>query len=123
VPDNFDGQVDLCPSQDATGFDVDDDGCIDSFSGLTDLVTKLVAEEVISEQMKNSLLSKIGNAESSMERDKICTAVNELNALENQTEAQRGKKISDEAADQVVAYSNSVSAYLQSELPAGETCN
>lgn len=123
VPDDFGGQVDLCRTQDATGFDVDDDGCIDSFSGLVDLVTKLVAEEVISQEIQNSLVAKISNAESSVEKDKICTAVNELDAFENQTDAQRGKKISDEAADRVVAYANSVGARLESELPDGDACN
>ena len=123
VPDNYSGQVDLCPTQDATGFDVDNNGCIDSFSGLNDLVAKLVMEEVISEQMQNSLISKINNAESSLERDKICAAIVQLNAFENQTEAQRGKKISDAAVDPVIAFSNSVSAFLQSQLSSGETCN
>ena len=118
VPDN----LDACPDEDATGFDVDNDGCIDSLAGLMDLVTTLVEEGVISEEMQNSLLSKITNAEKSFDKDKVCTAVNQLGALKNQVDAQRGEKISDEAADMVTAYADSLIAYLESQLAAGDTC-
>jgi len=123
--DDNDGVVDEadnCPFEDATGFDVDNDGCIDSTSGLGDLVNTLVIEGVIDENLQNSLMSKIENAEKSLDKDNICAAVNKLEALISQVNAQRGKKISDEAADDVIAYTNSVINYMTSLLPEGESC-
>lgn len=114
---------DLCPDENATGFDVDGDGCIDSFTGLIDLVDRLVSEEVISEQLQNSLLSKISNAEKSTSKENICAAINGLEALKNQIEAQTGKKIFDDAANEVITYIDSVIAYQQGQLPAGDSCN
>ena len=122
VPDNFDGEADACPQENATGFDVDNDGCIDSFRGLADLVSRLVTEDVISSNMENSLLSKVDNAQSSSDRENVCTAVNQLDAFKNQVAAQTGKKISSEAASQVLEYADSVIFYLQSQLPSGVTC-
>ena len=104
------------------GFDVDNDGCIDSLIGITDLIDTLVAESVIDDTMRNSLIQKAENAEKSLTKDNICAAVNQYEALINQVNAQRGNKISDEAADEVVAYANSIIAYLLSQLPAGESC-
>lgn len=123
VPDNFDGIADACPNEDATGFDVDSNGCIDSFAGLVELVAKLVEEDVISTTMQNSLLSKVSNAEKSAGKENVCVAINELEAFKNQVDAQIGKKISAEAAAQVKDYADSVALYLLSQLPSGETCN
>lgn len=123
VADNFDGVLDACPEEDARGFDVDSDGCIDSFSGLSDLVSRLVSEEVISTTMEISLLSKVNNAEQSFDKENVCAAVNELEAFRNQVYAQTGKKISADAAARVMAYAESVSGYLLSQLPTGDTCH
>ena len=118
VFDDFEGTADACPTEDASGFDVDEDGCIDSFVGLTDLVQTLVDEEVISTQMLNSLLSKVDNAYSSTGRDQVCIAVNQLEAFVGQVNGQTGKKISAEAATQVIDYAQSLVAYLT----VGESC-
>ena len=115
--------VDNCPDEDSTGFDVDGDGCIDSVSRLTTLVETLVNEGVIDEQMENSLISKITNAWNSADKENICAAVNQLEALINQVNAQRGKKISDAAADQVNTYTQSVIDWYLDQLPEGETCS
>ncbi|MGD2083170.1 MAG: FG-GAP-like repeat-containing protein, partial [Chromatiales bacterium] len=122
VPNNFNGYIDACPSEDATGFDVDDNGCIDSFSGLIDLVSALVSEGVIDANMRNSLTSKVDNAQSSADREKVCTAVNELRAFQAQVAAQTGKKISAEAANLVTDYADSIIAYLLNKLAAGISC-
>lgn len=122
VPDNFDGVADACPEENAEGFDADNDGCIDSFSGLANMLQVLVDEGVVSEQMQNSLMSKVANAEKSFDKDSICTAINQLNAFKNEVNAQTGKKISDDAANQLIEYTDSLVSYLQSELPDGETC-
>ncbi len=116
------GDVDQCPDEDATGLDADQDGCIDSLSGLAEIVQTLVIEGVIDEQMENSLLSKIENAENSADKENICAAVNKMEALKSQVDAQRGKKISPEGADFVIAYADNVIAELLAQLPLGESC-
>jgi hypothetical protein len=118
IPDD----QDACPDEDATGFDADGDGCIDSVSGLAALVQTLVDQKVIDQQMQNSLLSKIKNASQSADKENICAAVHQLEALINHVNAQRGKKISDEAADQIIAYAQSVINWYLDQLPEGETC-
>jgi hypothetical protein len=122
VPDDFAGQVDACPLEDATGLDVDNDGCIDSFSGLLNLLLRLQNEAVISEQMVISLTSKVANAENSFDKDGVCTAVNQIDAFKNQVAAQTGNKISAEAASQVIAYADGLIGILESQLPIGEGC-
>jgi hypothetical protein len=58
----------------------------------------------------------------SSDKDNLCAAVNELKALQNQIEAQKGKKISAEAADLLIAYVNNLISQLISRLPAGGSC-
>ena len=118
IPDS----LDACPTEDATGFDADGDGCIDSADDLGSLVESLLEEGVIEEEMENSLLSKIENAENSADKDNICTAINQLEALKKSIDAQRGKKIYNEAADQIIAYVNSLIAWYLDQLPEGESC-
>jgi hypothetical protein len=118
IPDH----EDVCPFEDATGFDVDADGCLDSMSGLADMLDTLVSEGVIAEELRNSLISKVENAEKSASKDNICAAINKVEALIREVNAQRGKKISDEAADDVIAYAESVIARLLATLPPGESC-
>lgn len=113
---------DNCPFEDATGFDADSNGCIDTVSGLADLVGNLVDEGVISSSMENSILSKVSNAEKSTDKDNICAAINEFEALKHQINAQVGKKISDEAANSLVSYVDSLIAQLREKLQIGDTC-
>jgi len=122
IADNFYPELDACPLEDASGFDVDDNGCIDSYSGLTDLVGSLVTEGVISTTMQNSLLSKVANAQASADRTSVCAAINELEAFKNQVAAQTGKKISADAAMLVSVYVDSVIAVQLAQLPVGSTC-
>jgi hypothetical protein len=122
VPDDFAGRVDSCRLQDATGFDVDENGCIDSFSGLAGLVGTLVSEGVIDAQMANSLLMKVNNAAASATVDNVCAAIQQLLALEAQVRALTGKKISAAAATRVLRYADSVIAAQRSGLPAGSNC-
>ncbi len=113
---------DVCPLEDATGFDADGDGCIDTLSGMVEVLDTLVSEGVIEEELQNSLLTKVDNAEKSIDKDSICAAVNKLEALINEVNAQRGKKISDEAADLSIAYTNNLITQLLDQLPSGESC-
>jgi hypothetical protein len=113
---------DICPDEDATGFDANNDGCVDDLGGLIEFLGTLVAEGVIAEELKNSLITKVENAEHSADKENICAAINKLEALLNEVNAQRGKKISDEAANEIIAYTESVIANFLSRLPAGESC-
>jgi PKD repeat protein len=87
VPDT----EDQCPSEDATGFDSDGDGCIDTTASLTQIITTL-PDDVLSDETKNSLASKVENAQKSADKEKADTAINQLNAFINEIQAQRGKK-------------------------------
>ena len=118
VMDSFDS----CPMEDATGFDADSDGCIDSFSGVSEVLATLVSEGVLDASMENSLLSKIDNTDNSASKDNICAAVYKLEAFQNQIDAQRGKKISDDAADLLIAYANNLIFVLNAELMPGDIC-
>ena len=55
-------------------------------------------------------------------QEDVCAAINKLEALKNEINAQRGKKISNEAANEVIAYTDSVIAYFLSKLSDGESC-
>jgi hypothetical protein len=122
VFDSFAGRVDDCQTQDATGFDANDDGCIDSFGGLADLVRKLVVEEVILSELETSLTSKIANASASATKENVCAAIGQLGSLSQQVKAQTGKKISPEAAGKVTNYSESLIRFQRTRLAPGETC-
>jgi len=53
--------------------------------------------------IENSLTSKLGAAINSLNNGQENAAINKLNAFINQVEAQRGKKITDEQADELIA--------------------
>jgi hypothetical protein len=113
---------DSCPSEDASGFDANQDGCIDTTSGLSDAVDTLVDEGVIDTTIADSLSSVVDNANKSADKENICSAINQLEAFKNRINAQRGKKISNEAADELIVYANNVISGLLAQLPAGESC-
>lgn len=113
IPDNSEAS----PDEDATDYDADADGSIYSISGLASLIETLIEEASIDKKMKNSLLAKIDNAEASADKDNIDAAVNQLEAMINQVTAQRGKKILDGAADDIIAYTNNVISGFLDQLP------
>ncbi len=118
LPDNRDA----CPQENATNFDADGDGCIDTVSGLADLVADLVEQGIVAEQLANSLLRKVENAERSADRQNVCAATHLLEALVNAVEAQRGKKITADAAEMIIGYVDSLIRWLQSQPGGGEGC-
>jgi hypothetical protein len=89
---------------------------------LNSVVDQLLSEGVIDSQMANSLTQKIANARNSADKDKICAGVNQLGAFKSQIEAQRGKKISDEAATLLINYTGNVIAGLLGQLSPGDSC-
>jgi len=115
---------DACPMISSIGFDSDNDGCIDSFDGLSSMVSDLVDSGDIANQLKKSLLSKIENAEKSINKGNTCAAVNQLEAFNHQVNAQTGKKItSQNGADYLLTYSGTLISYYLSLLIADETCS
>lgn len=114
--------VDSCPTEDATGFDANLDGCIDSIDGISDFLNTLVDETVIDATLRDQLLSRMATASATLDRDNICAAVNQFEALKNQITALAGKKISGEAADQVIAYIDNVITLQLAALPPGSIC-
>ena len=103
---------DNCPLEDATGFDANLDGCIDTLDGLQQIIDAL-PDEVLSDEIKNSLVSKVNNALKSVDKEKDNAAINMLEAFIKEIEAQRGKKISEEAADMLIEYANNVIAKIK----------
>lgn len=120
--DGIPDAADKCPHEDATGYDADGDGCIDSLGGLDATIQTLVAQGVISPALQNSLLSKLQNAIDSFENHKICPAVKMLEALKNEVQAQIGKKISYDAAVLIINYADNLIRTLLENLPEGDRC-
>ncbi len=113
---------DVCPLEDANGFDADTNGCIDTLTGMTGILDTLVTEGIIDSTLKNSLVTKVAGAEKAADKENICAAINKLGALKNEVNAQAGNKISLEAATLVINYTNNLIIQLLDKLPAGETC-
>jgi len=97
-------EVDTCPYEDATGYDVNLDGCIDRVEDLPGIVEGLNLEEGI----ETSLVSKIENAIQSLEKGNQGAAINKLEAFINQVEALKGKKILVEDAEMLIEYAESI---------------
>jgi hypothetical protein len=68
---------------------------------------------VLSDETKNSLVSKVQAAENSLDKEKDQAAINQLNAFINEVSAQRGNKISEEVADMLLAYAQNIIAQIQ----------
>lgn len=120
--DGVAGSLDACPLEDATGFDADSDGCIDSTTGLGQMLATLLESGVIDATMMNSLTKKVENAGKSVDKENLCTAINQLEAFKSQVTAQTGKKISPEAASDLLQYTDSLILYFNSQMLEGETC-
>jgi hypothetical protein len=113
---------DSCPLENAEGQDANSDGCIDKLGGLTNVIGTLVNEGMVEEQLSTSIVTRVENAQNSVFKDNICAAVNQLEALKNQTNAQRGRKISDEAANLIIEYINNIIEQLLNQLQPGKIC-
>jgi len=62
--------------------------------------------------LENGLTKKLENALSSLERGNVGAAVNRIQAFINQVDAQRGKKLTDEQADALIAEAEAILAQL-----------
>lgn len=86
----------------------DEDGSTYSVTGLASMTEAFIEDGSIDKRMKSSLLSKLDNAKASIEKGNMHAAVNQLEAMIKQINAQRGKKIADAAADGMIAYTNNL---------------
>ncbi|MBC8554506.1 MAG: thrombospondin type 3 repeat-containing protein, partial [Candidatus Brocadiales bacterium] len=97
------GDVDNCPLEDASGNDVNDDGCIDSVDDMPTLIESITLPQGV----ENSLLSTVNNAKKSLDKGNDKAAINQMKAFINNVNAQRGKKISDEEAQMLIDFAES----------------
>lgn len=120
--DGVTNDIDECPLENALGFDVDTNGCIDSASGLADTLEGLAAEGMVDQQLAHSLLVKLDAADASIDRDKICAAIGQVIAFMNQMNAQIGKKVSQQAGNQTIEYAQSVISFLEAQPAEQQAC-
>jgi len=111
IPDDGDA----CSSENAAGFDSDGNGCIDSIQGLVAMIQTLAQEGVIEAELVASILAKVANAARSADREKIDSVIGKLEGLRQQIIDQSSKRISVEAANQVIEYLDSIIAWYGSQ--------
>ncbi|UCE46592.1 MAG: hypothetical protein JSW47_13330 [Phycisphaerales bacterium] len=70
---------------------------------IEDIIEDIAQDFDLPEGIEDSLVSKLENAIDSLNKGQDNAAVNKLEAFINQVEAQRGKKLTDEEADKLVA--------------------
>jgi len=120
--DGFPDELDACPLENSTGFDADEDGCLDTLSRLPDVVNNLANEGMLDEKFKEIILSRIDSAIKSVEKENICTALNKLESMVNEVNSKRDKKVSHSAADLIIEYTENIIKLLLNQLPEGNGC-
>jgi hypothetical protein len=110
--DGIADDIDECPDENPMGLDADGDGCLDSPSGLIELIEMLPNDE-LDDTLKKSLIQRVANADQQASKDNLCAAVKIMAAFQNSVEAQRGKKITSPTADLLVDYAANLIAQYQ----------
>ena len=72
-----------------------------------------IQDSGIQQGIKNSLVKKLENAKSSIEKGNINAAINKIRAFQNQVQAQKGKKIPVELAEQWIDISKDIIQVLE----------
>ncbi|OGQ89839.1 MAG: hypothetical protein A2289_16490 [Deltaproteobacteria bacterium RIFOXYA12_FULL_58_15] len=80
---------------------------------LVNLVAMLADTGEIEAQALNPLSSKLQSSQAAVERDNLTAAINKLGAFQNDVGAQAGKKITQSAADALIAAAASIIATLE----------
>ncbi len=99
--------LDQCPLENALGFDIDSDGCIDDIDGLIELVQSFGFNNGLETSLEAKLNIASGN---------INQAINNLQAFKNAVEAHRGASISNDQADLLIAYADALLCTLDSSF-------
>ena len=97
---NCDGQIDECTAEDNV-----------------QTLIEVIQSDELTGGTEGSLVSKLGNAIKSLDRENQSTILNQLGAFENEVEAQRGKHLTEEQAD----YLLQVVADIREDIEAGVT--
>ena len=71
-----------------------------------------MSEDDLANNIEQPLLKKVNNASKSLEKGNINAAINQMEAFINQVEVQRGKKITEVAADLLVAFAENIIASI-----------
>jgi hypothetical protein len=100
---------DTCSLTSGSGSDADGNGCTDTISDQASLIQSFRLP--IGTQF--SLVAKVNSAMAKLSAGDKTAAINSLNALINETRAQRGKKIPAIQADILIAFVQNVIAGLQ----------
>jgi len=87
-----------------------------NITSLSEQLDVLLGSGEIDSKMGTSLEKIMSTVASAVNRDKVCVAINTLKALKNHIESQRGKKITDNAASDLIIYINNFITQLESEL-------
>ncbi|MDP2695700.1 MAG: thrombospondin type 3 repeat-containing protein [bacterium] len=97
-------EADDCPLENAGEYDADKNGCPDSIEGLKALIAAMGTDN----QLGQSLLKKVENAEASYVEGRNTPGNNTLNALALEIEAQSGQAITEDQAELLIRYTNNI---------------
>jgi len=109
--DGVQDNVDKCPLEDATGLDANLDGCKDTIEDLIEVTQSFNLKEGVS----TSLVSILQQAQGALQlanEGSVPSATARLGAFRNLVEGQRGKALTDEQADLLIAMVDNVLAQL-----------
>jgi hypothetical protein len=106
--DGIPDEEDNCPFEDATGYDANNDGCIDDVCDLSEVVKS----HNLHEGIENSLVFKAENACKKLQEKKIKPAKGILDAFISEVKSQKGKKIPTDIADMLVQFVKNVKSLL-----------
>jgi len=116
-PDSDDDGVldenDLCPLENSTGFDADSDGCIDTATGLKQVINNM-SNDILPTNIKRVFILEINAALKLIDRGRNNLAIIILRTFIGEVKIlQRKGKISTETADMLIAYTNNVIAQIK----------
>ena len=112
VFDNFQGVVDQCPDEDASGLDADQSGCIDSFKEFRQLIKELKKQNELHVRLMNRLNYVATRGQFYEKKGRICDAIQATELMKEKIEAKRGVQVSDSIADLLVTYTNNIATVL-----------
>lgn len=104
--------VDACPLDNHQGYDADGDGCLDTFDGLIAFMASLPDAD-LDPVLEAKLVARVEGAESAYARGRTARAINLLRGAINQVDLQRGSRVSDWAADVIIAYLENLITLVQ----------
>lgn len=114
--------IDHCPTENATGYDVDQNGCIDNISGLLEMIHQLAGAGMIDPAIVGSLLEEVETAKRLADQELFCLAIQVLDDFQYQINVQTSQSmLTSEAAGSLDGYAESVKQQLQTLVVGG--CN